>query len=68
MVVLVLDGEDFLVHKEDVFMPILKVPMEETLGSCPPDLLQSRSEEVSLWEPLIIPDEAQHWLDQYVQL
>jgi len=30
-VVLLLDGEDFLVREEDVFMSVLGVPMEETL-------------------------------------
>jgi hypothetical protein len=46
-VVLLLDGETFLV-REDVFMPVLSVPLEETLRSCPSDLLQSRGKEVSL--------------------
>jgi len=45
---LLLDGEDFLVHEEDVFIPALGVPLEETLCSCPLDLLQSRSKVVSL--------------------
>ena len=48
VVILLLDGEKFLVHEEDVFMPVLNVPLEETLCSCPSDLLQSRSKEVSL--------------------
>jgi hypothetical protein len=48
VVVLLLDGEKFLVHEEDVFMPVLSVPLEETLYSCPSDLLQSRSKEASL--------------------
>jgi hypothetical protein len=47
VVILLLDGENFLVH-EDVFVPILGVPLEETLCSCPSDFLQSRSKEVSL--------------------
>ena len=38
-VVLLLDGEDFLICEEDVFMPVLGVPLEETLCSCPSDLL-----------------------------
>jgi hypothetical protein len=36
VVILLLDGEDFLIHEEDVFVPILGVP------------LQSSSKEVSL--------------------
>ena len=43
VVVLLLDGEHFLIREEDVF-----VPLEKTLCSCPLDILQSRSEEVSL--------------------
>ena len=39
VVVLLLDGEDFLICEEDVFMPVLGVPLEETLCSCPSDLL-----------------------------
>jgi hypothetical protein len=31
---LLLDGEEFLVREEDVFMPVLGVPLEETLCSC----------------------------------
>jgi len=41
VVVLLLDGED-------VFVPALRVPLEEMLCSCPSDLLQSRSKDVSL--------------------
>jgi len=48
VVILHLDGEKFLMHEEDVFMPILSMPLEEKLFSCPSDLLQSRSKEVSL--------------------
>jgi len=48
VVTLLLNGEDFLVHEEDVFVPVLGMPLEETLCSCPSDLLQSRSKEVSL--------------------
>ena len=48
VIILILDGENFLVLEEDVFMPVLDVPLEETLCSCPSDLLQSRSKEVSL--------------------
>jgi len=48
VVVLLLDGEDFLVCEEDVLMPILGVPLEETLCSCPWDHLQSRRKDVSL--------------------
>jgi hypothetical protein len=47
VVMLLLDGEKFLMHEEDVFMPLLSVPLEETLCSCLADL-QSRSKEVSL--------------------
>jgi len=47
-VVPLLDGEGFLAFEEDVFMPVLGVPLEETLCSCLSDLLQSRSKEVSL--------------------
>jgi len=47
VVVLLLDGEDFLVC-EDVFIPGLGVPLEEMLCSCPSDLLQNRSKEMSL--------------------
>jgi len=48
VVILLLNGENFLVHEEDVFMPVLRMPLKETLCSCPSDLLQSRSKEVSL--------------------
>jgi hypothetical protein len=48
VVTLLLNGEDFLVHEEDVFVPVLGMPLEEMLCSCPSDLLQSRSKEVSL--------------------
>jgi len=48
VVVLLLDGEDFLVHEEDVFRPVLGVPLEETPCSCLSDCLQSRSKDVSL--------------------
>jgi hypothetical protein len=34
VVVLLLDGEDFLACEEDVFVPVLGVPLEETLCSC----------------------------------
>jgi len=49
VVILLPDGENFLVREEDVFVPVLGVPMEETLCSCPSNFLQSRSNEVSLW-------------------
>jgi hypothetical protein len=52
VVVLLLDVEDFLIHEEDVFIPVLGMSLEETLCSCPPDLLQSRSKEVSLQAPV----------------
>jgi hypothetical protein len=48
VVILLLDCEKFLVREEDVFVPVLGVPRAETLCSCPSDLLQSRSKEVSL--------------------
>jgi len=48
VVILLLDGEKFLDHEEEVFVPFLSVLLEETLCSCPSDLLQSRSKEVSL--------------------
>jgi hypothetical protein len=48
VVILLLDGEKFLVREEGVFVPVLCVSLEETLCSCPSDLLQSRSKEVSL--------------------
>jgi len=53
VVVLLLDGEDFLVHGEYVFMPILGMQLEELLCSCLLDLLQSGSKEVSLQTPVI---------------
>jgi hypothetical protein len=52
VVILLLDGEDLLIREEDVFMPVLGVPLEETLCSCLSDLLQSRSKEVSLRPPV----------------
>jgi len=48
VVILLLDGEIFLVREEDIFVPVLSFPLEETLCSCPSDLLQSRNKEVSL--------------------
>jgi len=48
VVMMLLDCENFLVCEEDVFMPILSVPPEEMLCSCPSDFFQSRSKEVSL--------------------
>ena len=48
MVVLLLDGEDFLIRAEDVFVPVLGVPLEEALCSFPSDRLHSRSKDVSL--------------------
>jgi hypothetical protein len=48
VVLLLPDGEKFLILEEDVFMALLSVPLEETLCSCPSDLLQSRSKEVAL--------------------
>jgi hypothetical protein len=48
VVVLTLHGEDFLVREENVSVPVLGVLLEETLCSCPSDLLHSRSKKVSL--------------------
>jgi hypothetical protein len=48
VVLLLVDGENVLVCEEDVFMPILGMPLEETLCSCLYDVLKSRSQEVSL--------------------
>ena len=48
LVVLLLDGEDFLVREEDVFVPAVSVPLEETLCSCLSDRLQGRNKNVSL--------------------
>ena len=48
VVVLLLDGEDFLIRAEDVFVPVLGVPLEEALCSFPSDRLHSRSKDVSL--------------------
>ena len=48
VVILILNGENFLIFEEDVFVPILGVPLEEMLCSCLSDFLQSRSKEVSL--------------------
>jgi hypothetical protein len=48
VVILLPDGEKFLVREEDVFVPVLGVQREETFCSCPSDFLQSRSKEVSL--------------------
>jgi hypothetical protein len=46
--VLLLDGEDFPICEEDVFVPVLSVPLETTLYACPSDRIQSRSKDVSL--------------------
>jgi len=51
-VVLLPDGEDFLVCEENVLVPVLGMPLDETLCSCLSDFLQSGSKEVSL-RPLI---------------
>ena len=48
VVIVLLDGEKFLVREEEVFVPVLCMPLEEMLCSCPSDLLQSRSKEMSL--------------------
>ena len=48
IVILHHNGENVFVHEEDIFVPVLGVPLEETLYSCPSDILQSRSREVCL--------------------
>ena len=48
VIILLLDGEKFLIREEDNFVPVLDMPLEETFCSCPSDVLQSRSKEVSL--------------------
>ena len=48
VVILLLYGENFLVHEGDVFVPILSMPLEEMFCSRPSDFFQSRSKEVSL--------------------
>ena len=45
---LLLDGEHFPASVEEVFVTLLSVPLEETLCSCPSDILQMRCKEVSL--------------------
>ena len=47
VVILLLDGENFLIRYEDVFVSVVGVPLEGTLCSCPLDILQSRSKEMS---------------------
>ena len=51
-VVLLLDGEDFLAREEDVFVPVLGMPLKDMLCSRLSDLLQSGSKEVSLQLPV----------------
>ena len=48
LVKLLLDCEHYLASEEDVFVSVLSAPLEETLCSCPSDILQMRSKEVSL--------------------
>jgi len=48
VVILLLDGEKFLAREENIFVPVLSVPLEETLRSCMSYLLLNRSKEVSL--------------------
>ena len=48
VVILLLDGENFLVREEDVFVAVLDVPLEETFCPCPSDVLQRRSKKASL--------------------
>ena len=47
VVLLLLDVEHFLVREENVFVPVLGMPLEEMLCSCLLDF-HSRSKEVSL--------------------
>ena len=51
-VVLLLDGEDFLVREEDVFVPVLGVSLEEMICSFLSDLLHSGSKEMSFRPPV----------------
>jgi hypothetical protein len=68
VVILLLDGEKFLVREEDVFVPVLGVPLKEKLCCSPSNLLQSRS-KVSLRAEVrchvyIVPEEARlDWVD-----
>jgi hypothetical protein len=48
VVMLLLDGENFLVLEEDIFKSVLCMSVEETFCSCPSDFLHSRSKVVSL--------------------
>jgi len=48
VVILLLGSEKFLVPEKDDFVPVLSVPLEETLCSYPSDLLKCRSKKVSL--------------------
>ena len=41
VVILLLDCDNFFVRVEVVLVPVLSVPLEETLFSCPSDVLQS---------------------------
>jgi len=47
VIILLLDDENFFIHEEDVFMPVLCVPLEERLCSCMSDFFQSRSKDVT---------------------
>ena len=49
VVILLVNGENFLVHEEDVFVSVLSMPLEEKFSSCPSDFLRSKIKEVSLW-------------------
>jgi hypothetical protein len=53
VIVLLLNGKDFLIRGEYVVMPVLGMQLEELLCSCLLDLLQSVSKEVSLQTPVI---------------
>jgi hypothetical protein len=41
VVILLFEDEKFLVREADVFVPVLSVPLEETLCSCLSDLLKA---------------------------
>jgi hypothetical protein len=46
VVILLLNGVDFHFHEENIFEPVFSVSLEETLCSCPSDILPSMSKEV----------------------
>ena len=73
VVKLLLNGENFLVSVEDVFVPVIGMPREETLCSCPLGFLQSRSKVcVPLSRGVLLHGDCPWWgitwLGRYVQL